>query len=255
MTPPASKVNLGFTGHEPDDELGLVNMKGRIYDPRLGRFLMTDPVVSNPLFSQSWNPYTYVLNNPLALVDPSGFEETRGVCEGEVCISATPDGKRLKQQSTTITTQDGKTHVLRVWVEVPPKKEETTPSDHRDTVRDDGPPSGQARIKDHPLAQQGAGFLAGVGCGLVPGCAVAHQGVVETKLIAPSDDRLARFTTGLGEMMGGAVLASGGLAGEWFGGALTVSGVGAVLGGPTYDRGLHDGGRGRRGEKNGGNGE
>jgi RHS repeat-associated protein len=69
----SSKAKPGFTGHESDDELGLVNMKGRIYDPKVGRFLTPDPIVSMPHFSQSWNPYSYVLNSPLAYVDPSGF--------------------------------------------------------------------------------------------------------------------------------------------------------------------------------------
>ena len=50
-------------------------MKGRILDPKLGRFLTTDPIVSAPLFGQSYNPYSYVLNNPLKYVDPSGFGE------------------------------------------------------------------------------------------------------------------------------------------------------------------------------------
>jgi RHS repeat-associated protein len=65
---------LGFTGHESDDDLGLVNMKGRVFDPRLGRFSTPDPVVAQPTFGQSWNPYSYVLNSPLAYVDPSGFD-------------------------------------------------------------------------------------------------------------------------------------------------------------------------------------
>ncbi|MCP3097667.1 FG-GAP-like repeat-containing protein [Myxococcus sp. K15C18031901] len=64
---------LGFTGHEEDDDLGLVNMKGRMYDPRLGRFLSPDPIVQAPLFSQSLNRYSYVLNNPLTLTDPTGL--------------------------------------------------------------------------------------------------------------------------------------------------------------------------------------
>ncbi|WP_437784549.1 RHS repeat domain-containing protein [Sorangium sp. So ce1097] len=71
----SSETTQGFTGHESDDELGLVNMKGRIYDPRIGRFLTTDPIVSMPSFGQSWNPYSYVLNNPLAYVDPGGFQQ------------------------------------------------------------------------------------------------------------------------------------------------------------------------------------
>ena len=77
---PMSFPNLtteGFTGHEADVELGLVNMKGRIYDPKVGRFLTTDPVVSDPLSGQSWNPYSYVVNNPLNFVDPTGFQEGR----------------------------------------------------------------------------------------------------------------------------------------------------------------------------------
>ena len=37
-----SKTRRGFTGHEADEELGLVNAKGRILDPRLGRFLSPD---------------------------------------------------------------------------------------------------------------------------------------------------------------------------------------------------------------------
>lgn len=73
LSSPAAKVRFGFTGHEQDDELGLVNMRGRIYDPRLGRFLTTDPLVSLPSFGQSYNRYSYVFNNPLGFVDPTGL--------------------------------------------------------------------------------------------------------------------------------------------------------------------------------------
>jgi RHS repeat-associated protein len=68
-------VTPGFTGHEADADLGLVNMKGRMYDPKTGRFLTPDPIVSAQHDGQSWNPYSYVLNNPLKYVDPSGFGE------------------------------------------------------------------------------------------------------------------------------------------------------------------------------------
>ncbi|MEO7593549.1 MAG: RHS repeat-associated core domain-containing protein, partial [Byssovorax sp.] len=71
----SSLTTRGFTGHEDDEELGLVNMKGRLYDPKVGRFLTTDPLVSHPGFGQSWNPYSYVLNSPLKFVDPSGFSD------------------------------------------------------------------------------------------------------------------------------------------------------------------------------------
>ena len=73
-----SARSVGFTGHEPDDEFGLINMDGRIYDPTTARFLTPDPLISAPLFSQSLNRYSYVLNNPVNLVDPSGFQEVSG---------------------------------------------------------------------------------------------------------------------------------------------------------------------------------
>jgi RHS repeat-associated protein len=74
FTESTSRVRQGFTGHEHDDELGLINMRGRMYDPKLGRFLTPDPLVQVPFSGQALNRYSYVLNNPLAYVDPSGFQ-------------------------------------------------------------------------------------------------------------------------------------------------------------------------------------
>lgn len=48
-------------------------MNGRIYDPELGRMLSPDPFVQVPEYSQNFNRYSYVMNNPLNLTDPSGF--------------------------------------------------------------------------------------------------------------------------------------------------------------------------------------
>ena len=62
----------GYTGHEMLPEFGLINMNGRLYDPALGRFLSPDNYVQMPDFSQSFNRYSYCLNNPLKYTDPSG---------------------------------------------------------------------------------------------------------------------------------------------------------------------------------------
>ncbi len=48
-------------------------MNGRIYDPTLGRFLQADPHIQAPTNSQSYNRYSYVLNNPMSYTDPSGY--------------------------------------------------------------------------------------------------------------------------------------------------------------------------------------
>jgi RHS repeat-associated protein len=62
----------GYTGHEHLDEFGLINMNGRLYDPVVGRMLSPDNYVQSPDFSQSYNRYSYVWNNPLKYTDPSG---------------------------------------------------------------------------------------------------------------------------------------------------------------------------------------
>lgn len=65
-----------FTGYERDAESGLDNAQARYNSSSLGRFMSPDPAntgadQTNP---QSWNMYSYVLNNPLPLIDPTGLE-------------------------------------------------------------------------------------------------------------------------------------------------------------------------------------
>jgi len=61
-----------FTQHELDNQTGFLYAKARFYDPRIGRFISTDPVGGSVGNSQSWNRYAYVGNNPLAFIDPDG---------------------------------------------------------------------------------------------------------------------------------------------------------------------------------------
>ncbi|WP_437952612.1 RHS repeat-associated core domain-containing protein [Sorangium sp. So ce296] len=82
-----SDVRTGFTGHEHDDELGWIDMQGRVYDPSVRRFLTSDPVIPSPLTAQGYNPYAYVLNDPLNLRDPTGFQP----CDGTNCTPNTPE--------------------------------------------------------------------------------------------------------------------------------------------------------------------
>ena len=66
-------TNLGYTGHEQLDHLGLVHMNGRLYDPALGRFTSADPNIDGAGSTQGFNRYSYVHNNPLNATDPSGY--------------------------------------------------------------------------------------------------------------------------------------------------------------------------------------
>ena len=69
-------TRVGFTGQDQDVDLGLTDMKGRIYDPLGGRFTGVDPVMQAPFSSQGLNRYSYVFNDPINNTDPSGFDST-----------------------------------------------------------------------------------------------------------------------------------------------------------------------------------
>jgi len=62
----------GFTGHEHYPFFKIINMNGRLYDPVIARFFSPDQFVQMPEFTQSFNRYSYCINNPLKYVDPSG---------------------------------------------------------------------------------------------------------------------------------------------------------------------------------------
>lgn len=67
----------GFTGHQHVDRLDLIHMNGRTYDTKLGRFMQADIVVQSPFDTQSYNRYSYLMNNPLNGTDPSRYFSLR----------------------------------------------------------------------------------------------------------------------------------------------------------------------------------
>jgi RHS repeat-associated protein len=90
-------LRVGFTGHEQEDTLGLVDMRGRYYDPTQRRFLTPDPIIARPLSTQAFSPYAYVDNNPLSRIDPTGFwgesaEENGFMDEGDWDLSGMDSG-------------------------------------------------------------------------------------------------------------------------------------------------------------------
>lgn len=52
-----------------DLKLGLYDYGARFYDPAIGQFTSVDPLAD---VMPSWSPYSFVFNNPLAYVDPTG---------------------------------------------------------------------------------------------------------------------------------------------------------------------------------------
>jgi RHS repeat-associated protein len=72
-------TDRGYTGHEHLDDVGLIHMNGRIFDPTLGHFLQTDPFIQDPTNLQNFNRYGYCFNNPMTCSDPSGASFLSGL--------------------------------------------------------------------------------------------------------------------------------------------------------------------------------
>jgi len=54
----SSNTRRGYTGHEHMDEVGLIHMNGRVYDPKIGRFLGADPFIQAVNSTQNFNRYS-----------------------------------------------------------------------------------------------------------------------------------------------------------------------------------------------------
>jgi hypothetical protein len=87
-------------------------MNGRIYDPLLARFMSPDPLIQDPMHSQSYNRYSYAWNNPTNLTDPTGFSACKKEGDtgcGEPMPVVTPVDKCQKDKKC-ITDADGNTY-------------------------------------------------------------------------------------------------------------------------------------------------
>lgn len=109
LTTLAGITRRGFTGHEHLDSVGLIHMNGRVYDPAIARFLSRDPMVDRVFDSQGVNGFSYVQNNPLYWIDPTGYcsrerrDET--VQEGD-CILVTAKKIPWNPRAGTVVSRE-----------------------------------------------------------------------------------------------------------------------------------------------------
>ena len=108
MSPAGTTNRYKFTGHERDTESGLDYFGARYYHSGLGRFMSPDPSnfgakLSNP---QSWNMYSYGLNNPLMKTDPTGLY----VCEDSTKCDSQNDKNFATALAAAKTAANGLDH-------------------------------------------------------------------------------------------------------------------------------------------------
>lgn len=95
----AQSTRQGFTGHEMLDNVSLIHMNGRVFDPRIGRFLSADPYIDGTETTQGWNRYGYVQGRVLSLTDPSGFSGTQRYQRPQRSSGWTPWGTQVVYDS------------------------------------------------------------------------------------------------------------------------------------------------------------
>ncbi len=108
-------ASLEFTGKERDAETGLDYFGARYFSGAQGRFTRPDVPLADQWEKdpQSWNLYSYVRNNPLRFIDPTGRECVtldNGTVgdngQGKMC-QAVLDADKNKKPDVTVSARGG----------------------------------------------------------------------------------------------------------------------------------------------------
>jgi len=68
----SAQRGYGFIAPADDSYIKLIQMGARWYDPEVGRWISPDTIVPDPSSPQQFNRFSYVSNNPLKFIDPTG---------------------------------------------------------------------------------------------------------------------------------------------------------------------------------------
>ncbi len=89
-------VSRRYTGQVKDEDTGLYFYGARYYDPQLQRFIQGDDRIPDFANPQSYNRYSYVLNNPLRFTDPSGHDPMLGSEVYHAALYAAQNGQDVR---------------------------------------------------------------------------------------------------------------------------------------------------------------
>jgi RHS repeat-associated protein len=100
---PSLKSDRRFTQKERDNETRLDYFGARYFSSTQGRFINVDTGPFTPVDPQNWNRYSYVQNNPLKFVDPTGRTLTLTGTEADALVAELEKktGYKLKRNSKT----------------------------------------------------------------------------------------------------------------------------------------------------------
>lgn len=117
-----TETDIGFNGHRQLDDIGLVNMRARMYDPAIGRFISPDSMIPDPTNLQTLNRYSYVNNNPVSFIDPSGHCAQDPGATGWDCVpfGDSPDGSFTGSLPSVAPDAVGRSALMDDELIVPP---------------------------------------------------------------------------------------------------------------------------------------
>jgi RHS repeat-associated protein len=103
--------DLTLADGRSDEDLPLVDMNARFYDPRLGRFISADSLIPNVFDSQALDRFAYVLDSPTNFTDPTGHAPVEPADDSHF----DPDAKReLDFDPEEITGGEARRRPLKV---------------------------------------------------------------------------------------------------------------------------------------------
>ena len=93
----------GYTFKETLEYMNLIDFGGRVEDVFTGRFLSADPYIPDPTDPQSYNRYSYTINNPLTYTDPSGFDRELTEADSAAPIQVTITAPSCQSDAECLT--------------------------------------------------------------------------------------------------------------------------------------------------------
>ena len=121
-----------FTGQARDIDTGLDYFGARYMSAAQGRFTSPDPLArsASPALPQTWNRYSYALNNPLKYIDPDGKCSAPaglkggqvGICVGSFIASKTIGGIGLGDNRGPVGNDPKATYRAQTQIIVDPAK-------------------------------------------------------------------------------------------------------------------------------------
>ena len=111
-----------YTGQLEQADVNLYYYNARYYDAALGRFVQADTIIPGAGDSKSYDRYTYVNNNPVRFVDPSGhanecgYNGTGGCPHGPTVPTLVYDQNGISQSAASgVPLEDIRNGVNNTW--------------------------------------------------------------------------------------------------------------------------------------------